>query len=104
MGMRKKRSSDEKLAVVLEGLKGRPVREICTEYGLKDTLYYKWRDEALKHLKTGFQDKHSKDFRDTSAEAERNRLLKIIGEQQLIIDLQKKIRRWCRSVKKAGNC
>ena len=91
MGTNKKWSSEEKLAIVLDGLKGRSVREICTEYGVSETQYYKWRDEALNLLKDGFKDKRSRESRDKSGEADRNRLLKIIGEQQLIIDLQKKI-------------
>jgi len=91
MGTRKKWSHDEKLAIVLDGLKGQGVREICTEYGVSETQYYKWRDEALNLLKEGFKDKRRKGNCDRSGEADRNRLLKIIGEQQLIIDIQKKI-------------
>jgi len=91
MATKKKWSHEEKLAIVLDGLKGRSVREICTEYGVCETQYYKWRDEALNLLKEGFKDKRRKGNRDRSGEADRNRLLKIIGEQQLIIDIQKKI-------------
>lgn len=91
MGMRKKWTAAEKLSVVMDGFKGRSVREICTEYGISDAQYYKWRDEALNILKSGFTDKRTKGYQDNSQEAERNRLLKIIGEQQLVIDIQKKI-------------
>lgn len=91
MGTNKKWSSEEKLAIVLDGLKGRSIRELCTEYGVSETQYYKWRDEALTLLKDGFKDKRARCNRDNHGEADRNRLLKIIGEQQLIIDLQKKI-------------
>ena len=91
MGTRKKWSHEEKLAIVLDGFKGRGVREICTEYGVSETQYYKWRDEALNLIKEGFKDKRRKGSRDRSGEADRNRLLKIIGEQRLIIDIQKKI-------------
>ncbi len=47
MGMKKQWSTEEKLAVVLDGLKGRPVRELCREYGISDAQYYKWREEAI---------------------------------------------------------
>jgi transposase len=90
---KKEWSIEEKLAVVLEGFKGRVVVEICREYGISDGLYYKWRNEAIEGLKSGLKDKRSKAHRDNSPEIERNRLLKLIGEQQLIIDLQKKISR-----------
>jgi len=91
MGMKKKWSVEEKLAVVLDGLKGRPVKEICREYGISDAQYYKWREEAIAGMKERLQDKRHKQWRDKSWEVERNRLLKLIGEQQLIIDIQKKI-------------
>ena len=91
MGDKKKWSAEEKLAAVLDGLKGRPGREICKEYGISETLYYKWREEAITGMKKGLQDKRRKEWRDQSREVERNRLLKMIGEQQLIIDIQKKI-------------
>lgn len=91
MSTKKKWSSEEKLAVVLDGLKGRSVGELCREYGISDGLYYKWREEAYHGMKEGLKDKRLKENRDQGYESERNRLLKIIGEQQIIIDLQKKI-------------
>jgi len=91
MGTKKKWSEDEKLAVVLDGIKGRGVREICKEYGISAAQYYKWRDEAINGMKDNLKDKRKKQWRDNSWEVERNRLLKMIGEQQLIIDIQKKI-------------
>jgi len=42
-------------------------------------------------MKESLKDKRKKAWRDNSWEVERNRLLKMVGEQQLIIDLQKKI-------------
>ena len=83
-------TSDEKMAAILEGLQGRRAREICQERNISEGQYYKWRDEALTGMKTGLQDKRGKKWRDNSWEIERNRLLKMIGEQQLIIDIQKK--------------
>lgn len=91
MSAKKKWTPEEKLAVVLDGLKGRPVRDVCREYGLSEGQYYKWRDEALDGMKESLKDKRRKAWRDKSWEVERNRLLKMIGEQQLIIDIQKKI-------------
>jgi transposase len=88
MGTRKKWKSEEKLAVIMDGLRGRSVKEICQEYGISEAQYYKWRDQGITLMKKGFEDKRQ--AQNTSAEADRNRLLKIIGEQQLIIDLQKK--------------
>ncbi len=88
MGGKKKWTAEEKLAVVLDGLKGRPVREVCREHGISDNQYYKWREEALTGMRGSLQDKRSKQCRDRSWEVERNRLLKMIGEQQFIIPVK----------------
>ena len=86
----RKYSADEKLSVVMEMLKGqKPVSQICKEHGIRDSLAYKWRDEGLSSLKTGLSDKRQ--VRYQAPDAERERLLKIIGQQTVIIDFQKKI-------------
>lgn len=91
MATHRKWTPEEKMAVVLEGLKGRQVVDVCREHGISDTQYYKWRDEALSAMHEGLKDKRTKEARDKSWEVERERMLKKIGEQQLIIDMQKKI-------------
>jgi len=45
----RKRTGEEKLAIVLEGLKGRrSVADICREHKISQTLYYRWRDKFLE--------------------------------------------------------
>jgi len=45
---------EEKLAIVLEGLKEkRSVAEICREHKISQTLYYRWRDRFLESGKKG---------------------------------------------------
>ena len=90
MSKGKKWTSEEKLAAIMEGLKGRPARDISRELRISEGQYYKWRDEALMGMKAGLKDKRTKEWRDNSWEVEKNRLLKKIGEQQMIIDIQKK--------------
>jgi len=90
MGKRKRWSSDEKQAMVLEGLKGTKVKDICTKYGIAETQYYRWRDEAMESMKAGFSDRRRKENRDHQ-QVEKDRLLKIIGEQAAALDLQKKL-------------
>ena len=74
-------TAQEKLTIVLDGLKNRPIKEICREYGISETQYYRWCDEALEGMKNGFRDKRRKESQ--SWEVEHNLLLKLIGEQQL---------------------
>lgn len=88
---RKKWSPDEKLAIVMEMMKSeKPVTQICKEYGVNDGgVAYKWRDEALSAMQEALTD--GRKNRKPSADAEKERLLKIIGEQAVAIDFQKKI-------------
>ena len=83
-------TSEEKLAVVLEMLKSqKPVSQICKENGIRDSLAYRWRDEALDGMKSRLSGSQKRGT--LGAEAEKDRLLKIIGQQTVIIDFQKKI-------------
>lgn len=48
MGMKKQWTGREKLALVLEGLKGEcRISELCNEHGISQGMYYKWRDQLL---------------------------------------------------------
>lgn len=87
---RKQWTSDEKMALVLEMIKAqKPISQLCKEYGVRDNLAYRWRDEALTGLKKALSNGGKQ--RDRSGEAEKERLLKIIGQQAVTIDFQKKI-------------
>lgn len=45
-----------KLETVLEGLRGeKSVAQVCRERGIKDTLYYKWRDTFLARAEGIFE-------------------------------------------------
>jgi transposase-like protein len=45
----RKWTAEEKLAIVLEGIKGaRAVAEICREHQIAQTQYYQWRDPFLE--------------------------------------------------------
>ena len=86
---RKKWKSEEKLAVVLEMFNGkRSVAQICKEYGVAENMAYRWKSEAIEAMKAKLSDKRNPKNRDDS---DRERLIKIIGEQACLLELQKKI-------------
>lgn len=79
---------EEKLAIVLEGLKEkRSVADICREHRISQTLYYRWRDKFLeggkKALVNGASDEKAHN-------AEIEKLQKIIGKQAIQIEILKK--------------
>ena len=44
----RKYSAEFKVETVLEGLRGeKSIAQLCRERGIKDALYYKWRQEFL---------------------------------------------------------
>ena len=42
---RRQRDSKTKAQIVLEGLSGKPVSEVCNQYQISQNQYYQWRDE-----------------------------------------------------------
>lgn len=54
--MNRKWNSKTKLEIVIAGLKGNlTVSEICNNYGVNQSQYYKWRDAFFKHGPTIFE-------------------------------------------------
>lgn len=45
---------DGRAKVVLEGLQRRSLSELCAEYQIHPTQYYKWRGESLDHAHEAF--------------------------------------------------
>ena len=79
---------DEKLEIVLEGLKEKKsVAEICREHQISQTLYYRWRDKFLEGGKKGLINGASDD---NVYKAEIERLQRIIGKQAIQIEVLKK--------------
>ena len=79
---------EEKLEIVLEGLKEKkPIAEICREHQISQTLYYRWRDKFLEAGEKGLINGGSDD---NVYKAEIERLQKIIGKQAIQIEILKK--------------
>jgi transposase-like protein len=85
---RRKWDSRTKAMIVLEGLKGRPVADICTEYQISQAQYYQWREQFIKKMPQVFE---NTERRQKSLVKENSRLKKMIGE--LTVEL-KKLNEW----------
>jgi len=83
---RRRWDSKTKTKIVLEGLSGRPVSEICTEYGIHQNQYYIWRDKFLSEAHKAFDSK--KDVGEVIRLRKKNQeLTQIIGS--LTVELKK---------------
>jgi transposase-like protein len=75
-----------KAMIVLEGLKGKPVAEICTEHQISQSLYYQWRDQFLAHAAQAFEvDQHTR--KEARLEQENTKLKQLVGE--LLLEVKK---------------
>ena len=85
---RRKWDAQTKATIVLQGLKGRPIADICTEHQINQAKYYQWRDQFMKKLPQVFM---NTERRQASLVKENSRLKKMIGE--LAVEL-KKLNEW----------
>lgn len=66
---RRSYSAQFKLEIVLEGIRGeKSVAQLCRERGIKDSLYYKWRDQFMSQAAGIFEDKRNPDVREGNNE------------------------------------
>lgn len=83
---RRQWDSKIKTKIILEGLRGRSVVDICTEYDISQAQYYKWRDIFLANANQAFETSQ-KSKKEQRLEQENNKLRKVIGD--LTIELKK---------------
>jgi transposase-like protein len=54
--LRRKWDAKTKALIVLEGLKGKSVAEICTEHQISQSLYDQWRDQFVANAAKAFDE------------------------------------------------
>jgi transposase-like protein len=71
-----------KARIVLEGLQGKSVAEICNEHQISQSQYYQWRDQFLAHAANAFEaPQHTRP--EARLAQENARLKKRVGELTL---------------------
>ena len=87
---RRKWDPKTKAMIVVEGLKGKQVADICIEHQISQSQYYQWRDQFLSHMSQLFI---SNGRKEKALTRENERLKRIIGD--LTVEL-KKTEEWLR--------
>jgi transposase len=86
-------SADFKLDTVMEGFRGeKSIAQICRERGIKDVLYYKWRDTFLENAASVFGDRGDNDRQ--KLEARIAELERMIGQKTIENEVLKKAKSW----------
>ena len=86
MTKRRRWKSEEKSRIILEGLKGRPVADICIEHQISQSMYYSWRDQFLSNMGQVFETK-KRNQREAYQNLQMDKMKKIIAD--LTIELKK---------------
>jgi transposase-like protein len=81
--------SKSKAIIVVEGLRGKPVADICREYQISQSYYYKWRDRFLAQMHRAFEDRSSRELELSKQVGD---LKKIVAE--LTLELKKSESDW----------
>jgi transposase-like protein len=76
---RRKWDAQTKAMMVLEGLKGKPVAEICPAHQLSQAQYYQWRDQFLAHAANAVE-VHEQSQREARLAREHAKLKTRVGE------------------------
>ena len=85
-------SQEQRFEIVLRTLRGETVAQVCRENEVSATQFYKWRDGFLRGAQEGLKDKRNPANRDPVLE-ENRKLKKLLAEQLLINEGQKKLYR-----------
>lgn len=84
------KSPEEKLSIILEGLKGESsISEICSKHGVSQAWYYKLRDRFLEGGKKAVTQGNALN-NNHSEKAKIEELEKVIGRQTVEIQILKK--------------
>jgi transposase-like protein len=83
---RRKWDAKTKTLIVIEGLKGKPVAELCAEHQISQAQYYQWRDQFLTYAPKAFE-VHEQSQREARLARENARLKTLVGE--LTLELKK---------------
>jgi len=78
--------SKSKARIVLEGLQGRSVAGICSEYQITQGMYYRWRDMFLANAAQAFET-GTTTRREERLATENKKLKQAVGE--LTLELKK---------------
>jgi len=99
--MAKRYSPAEKVAIVLEVIRGEStLAEVCRRYGISQTIFYRWKEKFLQGAEEALSGPERNEVKRLKAKI--RSLERLAGKQALIIEILKKRKR-CRGKSYYGN-
>lgn len=87
---RRRWTAEQKFAIVLQGIKSETtVTQLCSDHGISQVQYYKWRDQFFAGAKQQLNGKRAQNG--TLEKVKIKELEHIIGKQTVTIEILKKI-------------
>lgn len=83
---RRKWTAKQKTQVVLEGLRGVPLGELCAKHEISQTIFYRWKDQFLSNAERAFEANEATK-REERLKREIHKLKSVIGD--LTVELKK---------------
>lgn len=88
---RRKWTPELKSKIVIEGLKGTPVAEICNKHEISQAQYYQWRDSFLKNAGKVFESSKMEQ-KEARLQKQNSRLKEMVAD--LTLELKKNDGEW----------
>lgn len=83
---RRKWTPEQKTKIVLEGLRGVSIGEICSKYQIIQAQYYQWREQFLTNASKAFEEKQTQK-QSEQLKRENSKLKEMVAE--LTLELKK---------------
>jgi len=92
MGKHRKFSAEEKLKIVMEGLKeGNKISEVCRRHDIHSSQFYDWKEKAMLGAKEGLKPKRNGKSKKLKRKDEKlNQLKEIVADLKVENELLKK--------------
>jgi transposase-like protein len=81
---RRKWDANTKAMIVIEGLKGKPVAQLCNKHQISQSLYDQWRDQFLAPAAKAFDDPQ-RTRQEARLQQENARLMPLVGVLTLVL-------------------
>lgn len=84
-------SREERAKIVMEGMQGDNIKEVCRKYEVASGQWYRWRDAFLQKGEEGLEDHRRTGKKQNPLEAENQKLTHLVGRLTLMLEEQKKL-------------